>query len=147
MAETIFNINKTHVKYVRSLLNQYKKDLVIIHGDGTMFQSNNNETTTFVDDEKGELVTLTNAIYCSNHHKRYNSGFKETEAIARGGYRAIYKQGDAVPETEQDIIDKFYKQANADVLESTTAAPKKESNIFSFDEEVKTQSKKQPKTE
>jgi hypothetical protein len=112
-----------------------------------MFQSNNNETTTYVDDEKGELVTLPNAIYGSNHHKRYNSGFKETEAIARGGYRAIYKQGDTAPETEQDIKDKFNKQANADFLESITAAPKKETNIFSFDDEVKTQPKKQPKTE
>ena len=137
---TIFNINKMHVKYVQALLKQ--KDIVIIHGDGHIFASNDGETTQYIDDESGQLVTKSNAAYGSNHHKTYNSGYKESEATARGGYRAIYKKGDTAPETIENIEKAFYDQANNDLVEITTSKPVVQSNIFSLDEPVKTQVKK-----
>jgi hypothetical protein len=130
---TIFNINPMHVKYVRSLLKN--KDIVIIHGDGHIFASNANETTTYIDDEIGEVVTKSNAVYGSNHHKTFNSGYKESEATARGGYRAIYKKGDQVPDTIEDIEKAFYDQANRDLLETTTSKVAPQSNIFKLEDE------------
>ncbi len=146
---TIFNINPTHVKYVQTLLKQ--KDIVIIHGDGAIFASNNDEIYgPYVDDETGQLVTKVNAVYGSNHHKIFNSGYKETEATARGGYRAIYKRGDGPPQSVEDIEKAFYLQANRDLVESTTAKPVIYSNVFSIDEPIQTPESKKgrpPKTD
>jgi hypothetical protein len=141
MEQTIFNINPMHVKYVKALLKN--KDVVVIHGDGHIFASNIDESTTFIDDETGNLTTKINAIYGSDHHKTYNSGYKESEATARGGFRAIYKKGDEAPETTEDIEKAFYDQKNRDLVTSTTAKPVVQSNIFSIEEdEVKPEIKK-----
>jgi hypothetical protein len=131
MAKSIFNINKQHVVNVASLLKV--RDVVIVHGDGHMFASNNNETTQYIDDETGELVTMTNAVYGSNHHRRYNAGYKDSEATARAGYRAIFKKGDEAPKSVKDIEDSFVKQANDDLVASVVAKPVVASNIYKFD--------------
>ena len=134
MAKTIFNINTKHVQYVRSLMKQ--KDIVIIHGDGHMFACNNDQNFgPYVDDETGEMITLPTAVFSSNHHKTYNSGYKESEATARGGHRAIYRKGDTPPNTIEDIEEAFFKQSSIDLKESTTAKEVAPSNIFVFEDE------------
>jgi len=126
---TIFNINDTHVKYVNALLKQ--KDIVIIHGDGHIFACKKGETISILDDE-GNPVTQETAIFGSNHHKKYNAGYDAREAIAKAGFRAIYRKKDTPPETVADIEKAFIEQANIDLEESITAKAEAQSNIFAL---------------
>jgi hypothetical protein len=128
---TIFNINDKHVAYVKALLKQ--KDLIIIHGDGLIFANNNGENYSYSDDNTGELTTVPQAEHGSMVHKVYHSGYDNREAVARAGYRAIYRKGDTAPETVQDIEKAFMKQIELDMAKDVTSKPVQQSNIFSVD--------------
>jgi hypothetical protein len=129
---TIFNINDTHVKYIKALLKQ--KDLVIIHGDGALFANNDGDNFQYADDNTGEVVTVPKAEHGSMVHKIFHSGYDNREAIARAGYRAIYRKGDAAPESVQDIEKAFMRQIELDMAKDITAKPVEQSNIFMVDE-------------
>jgi hypothetical protein len=129
---TIFNINDTIVKYVKALMKQ--KDLVIVHGDGTLFANNDGETFQYADDNTGEVVTVPKAEHGSMVHKIFHSGYDNREAIARAGYRAIYRKGDTPPESVRDIEKAFMRQIELDMAKDITAKPVEQSNIFMIDE-------------
>jgi hypothetical protein len=127
---TIFNINDTHVKYLRIILKT--KDLAIIHGDGQIFSCNDEETTKVRGEKGGRTITL--AQKDSEHHREYNSGYDEFERTAIAKFRAVYRKGDALPETPEEIIEAFYKQVDGDTRERMGIKAAKASNVFNVDE-------------
>jgi hypothetical protein len=136
---TRFNINKKHVQYVRALLNGNKyqdpKDIVIIHGDGHIFASSENEKADY-QEENGKRESLPLAFAGSNHHKTFNSGFDDFENTSIARYRAIYRKGDEAPETVEDIEKAFFDEANKSLVEQNSAAETRQSNIFKLDDEA-----------
>lgn len=145
---TRFNINKKHVQYVRALLNgnQYQdpKDIVIIHGDGTIFASSKDDKADF-QDENGKRESLPLAFVGSNHHKTFNSGFDDFESVSIAKYRAIYRQGDEAPETVEDIEKAFFDEANKSLVEQNKSTETRQSNIFRLDEDEPKAKKGAPK--
>ena len=72
---TKFNITPVHVTHVQSLLRV--KDEVIIHGDGHIFACDDSEDKMRARDEKRKGVLISKAMFGSNHHREFNSGFDE----------------------------------------------------------------------
>ena len=139
---TIFNVNGTHVKYVKALLKT--KDVVVIHGDGHMFASSNGENQEIID-ENGKRVLVEGAISGSNHHRQFNAGYDTEEATAKAKYRAVYRKGDKAPETLEDIEKAFIEQYNVDLSEKLTARVEAPSNILKLDAEEKQDVKEEKK--
>ena len=86
-----FNIHKKVINQIADVLEV--APIVYVHGDGLM-------TTT----EEG-----------SDHHKKYNSGGDVNEAVNRASYRAIFKKGDKLPETDKELENEFYEQRKRDL--------------------------------
>jgi hypothetical protein len=93
-----FNIHKKVLDQISDTLEV--ASIVYVHGDGLMVTS-----------EEG-----------SDHHKKYNSGGDVNEAVNRASYRAIYKKGDKLPETERELENEFYEQRKRDLQKQN--APK-----------------------
>lgn len=93
-----FNIHKKVLDQISDTLEV--APIVYVHGDGLM-----------VTTEEG-----------SNHHKLYNSGGDVNEAVNRASYRAIYKRGDKLPETDRELENEFYEQRKRDLQKQN--APK-----------------------
>jgi len=96
---TIFNVKPIHVARIEAYL-QAGYDKVIIHGDGAMFCG-----------KTGQLFEGKTMEEGSDHHREFNSGVAEInkdELVARAKFRAIYKKGDELPKTVEDIIQEFY---------------------------------------
>ena len=96
--DTIFNVRDIHLERIKKLIDA-GHDTVVIHGDGSMFAGKE-------------------AITGSEHHIEYNSGvptINKDEPIARNAFRAIYKKGDVLPETAQEVIKEFYNNQNKDL--------------------------------
>jgi hypothetical protein len=150
---TRFNINEKHVQYVRALLNGNKyqdpKEIVIIHGDGHIFASSENDKTDY-QDENGKRESLPLAFAGSNHHKTFNSGFDDFENTSIARYRAIYRKGDKAPESVEDIEKAFFDEANKSLVDQNNAADTRQSNIFRLDDEAdepkKTKAAPKPKS-
>ena len=120
-----FHINKNHIKYIKALAG---KDEIIIHGSGQIFSCNDSDPRIRVYGEKGiELVSP--AIRDSDFHRTFRSGFDEREDIAIGKYRAIYRKGDKLPETPEEVIEAFYKQEN-EMIRNQVKPKKEPSNIL-----------------
>ena len=128
---TIFNVNAKHVQYINHLLKS--KDLVIIHGDGTIFSSNFDELEK-TRDKDGKVVSLPAAQVGSNHHREFNSGYDVNEATAKASFRAVYKSGKG-PATPEEVVKAFYEQVNNELMDKTTVKNTTQSNIFKLDAE------------
>ena len=110
---TLFNVQDVHVSRIAKILES--QDIVIIHGDGSMFSGKD-------------------AMLGSEHHREFNSGVAEinrNEVISRSKFRAIYKKGDVLPTTPQDIIKEFYND-QARTMQDVT----KEVNQGNFDNAI-----------
>lgn len=129
---TKFNINEAHVRYVRTLAKQF--DLVIIHGDGTIFHSNDDEIQDFID-ENGKRIQIPVAQKGSNHHKVYNSGFDDFEATSIAKYSATYHKGENLPKTPQDIVDAFFRQAESNLRDNMEMHIGKNTGVFKVEDE------------
>ena len=137
---TYFNVKDVHVRMIKQLLQG--KDIVVIHGDGTIFACNANETETTRDDT-GKVITLPVAHIGSKHHGTFNSGFDTNEQTAKASFKAVYRKGDAGPGTPDEIIEAFYKNVKSDLDNKVEVKDVKQANILKLDaaEEVKTDTK------
>jgi len=96
--DTVFNVKEVNVERIKKLIDS-GYETVIIHGDGNIFSGKD-------------------AFAGSDHHKEYNSGVptvNQNEPIVKNAYRAIYKKGDTLPESFQEIIKEFYNNQNKDL--------------------------------
>lgn len=130
--KTVFNVNERHIKYLNALLSQ--KDLVIIHGDGTIFSS---YLTPLVPTRDNEMkpISLPAAQVGSNHHREFNSGYDTNEAVSKASFRAIFNKGDKVESVDQ-VIKAFYEQVGKELADKTTAKVESQGNIFTIPEDV-----------
>ena len=138
---TRFNINERHVLYIKALVSQY--DVVIIHGDGTIFHSNNDDIVKYRN-ENGSLEDITAAEKGSRHHKTFNAGFDDFEAISIAKYRAVYTKKSELPTVPKDITDAFFRQAEESLRGDLENHIGKNTSVFSIEED---QPKKEKKTE
>jgi hypothetical protein len=107
---TIFNVKPIHITRIKAILDA-GYDTVIIHGDGMMFAGKKDQTFDGKTVKDG-----------SDHHKEYNSGVAEInkdEPVSRAKFRAIYKTGDTLPQTPDDVIQEFYDNQNRELQSST----------------------------
>jgi hypothetical protein len=104
VSNTLFNVQPIHVARIKAYINAGHSP-IIIHGDGHMFA--------------GKL-----AQEGSDHHKEFNSGVAEInkdEVISRAKFRAVYKKGDELPTTPEDVIQEFYDNQARELQNITKA--------------------------
>ncbi len=107
---TVFNVRPIHVARIKAHIDA-GYDTVIIHGDGMMFAGKAGQTFDGKTVQDG-----------SDHHREFNSGVSEInkdEVVARSKFRAIYKKGDPLPGTLEDIIQEFYDNQNREMQNAT----------------------------
>ena len=117
ISETNFNVKDIHISRIKNYLKNH--GTVIIHGDGMMFVG--------AEAEKG-----------SEHHKEFNSGYElnKAEVVSLAKFRAIYKTGDTLPTTPDDVLSEFYANSQREIQEHTKPVVEKAKHNFIIPDEV-----------